>query len=352
MDDFDIGAAVDSIGADLGFGGSSDASTDTSIDTSDTSSSKSSGDVNFEVSTDTGAGTAAVADKTNTPAVKTEAEQAADTTQQVQNAADNAAPRTWRAEAAAAWATLPPVAQQEILKREQDMWNGLEGYKADAAYGKSFKQVIQPYEGILQQHGLDPVQQVTGLMNAHFTLATGTQDQKIALFHKLASDYGVDLLSAATIVPPYVDPEVAALQKEVEQLKSTQSAQQAAVVKDVRVKIESEIDAFAADPSNVYFGEVVDDIAAIINSGRARTLKEAYDAAIWMNPAVRAKELTRQQAEKDAEAAKKRQEQTANARKALSVNVKASAKSGSAAAPLGSIDDTLNETLAAIRGRV
>jgi hypothetical protein len=55
------------------------------------------------------------------------------------------APKTWRPEAAAKFSALPPEVQQEVLKREEDIFKGLEAYKADAGIGKAVKSVLQPY---------------------------------------------------------------------------------------------------------------------------------------------------------------------------------------------------------------
>ena len=81
------------------------------------------------------------------------------------------------------------------------------------------------------------------------------------------------------------------------------------------------------------------------------TAKITYDRAVWSNPAVRTKELSRQQADAAKKAADEATAKAEAARKSTAANVRTSAKSGSAAAPLGSMDDTLAETFAAIKAR-
>ena len=46
----------------------------------------------------------------------------------------------------------------EVHRREEDMFRGLEAYKADAGIGKTFKSAISQYLPTLQQHGIDPIQ--------------------------------------------------------------------------------------------------------------------------------------------------------------------------------------------------
>lgn len=110
-----------------------------------------------------------------------------------------------------------------------------------------------------------------------------------------------------------------------------------------------EIETFAADPANPHFEEVSNDMVTLLQGGVCKTLPEAYEKAVWANPVTRAKEIARQQAEATRKAQETEAAKVAAARKATAANVRTSAKSGSATAPLGSIDDTLNETLAKIR---
>lgn len=257
------------------------------------------------------------------------------------------APKTWRPEAAAKFATLPPEVQQEVLKREEDMFRGLEGYKADANVGKAVNQILQPYMPMLQQAGLNPLQQVEGLMQAHYLLATGTPEQKQMLFQRLAQDYGVNL----GYEQPYIDPQVQALQKQLSDLQSKLSGREQQEAAAARSQLQSQIDTFASDPAHPYFDEVANDIAGLLRSGAAKDLADAYEKAVWANPVTRAKEQGRLTAEADAKAKAEAATKATQARKATGANVSAKAKAASAAAPTGSIDDTLNAALTAIRSR-
>lgn len=261
------------------------------------------------------------------------------------------APRTWRPEAAAEWAQLSPTVRAEIVKREEDIFKGVEQYRTDATIGKDFKQAIEKYLPVFQQYNINPIQQVAGLFDAHFTLSTGTPEQKLALFQRLASDYNVNLTDAALAEPPFVDPQVANLQKELEAVKSTLIAEQTRQAARARSDFEAEVAKFQADPANVYFSDLSNDMAMLLEKGVAGNLREAYDKALRLNPVVFAKEQARQQAETAKKATEEAAKKAAEARKATSANVRSSAKAGSAAAALGSIDDTLNEVYTAIMSR-
>lgn len=259
-----------------------------------------------------------------------------------------AAPKTWRPEATAKWAATPPEVQAEILKREDDMFRGLESYKNDASIGKNVKTVLEPYLPILKQYNVDPLAQISGLMQAHYSLVTGTPEQKQAMFAKLASDYGIH---PEGYEAPYVDPQVAALRQELTTLKSTVQGREAQEAERSRNSLASEINTFAADPAHAYFDEVANDIAGFLKAGSAKNLAEAYEKAVWANPVTRAKEQARLTTESLAKAQKSDQEKAQAARKAASANVNSKSKPASGTTPVGSIDDTLQSALAGIKSR-
>lgn len=324
----DLSAAGDSISADL-FGTSGDDDNGGNAD-----------DVNLDDNGGTDAGAAAATPPATGAPSPTEAAPAP---------AANALqpPKTWRPEAAAKFATLPPEVQQEVLKREEDIFKGLESYKADASIGKTLKGIMQPYMQVFQAQGVDPMQQVSGLMRAHVALATGTPEQKQQFFQHLAKEYGVDL----DVEAPYVDPQVAGLQKQLADLQSRLNGREQQEANDARSKLQAEIDTFASDPAHQYFDEVANDIAGLLRSGAAKDLKDAYDKAIWANPITRAKEQARLTADAETKAKAEAAERAKQARKATGANVKSSAKAASGTAPLGSIDDTLSAALANIKSR-
>lgn len=265
------------------------------------------------------------------------------------SAPPDGAPKTWRPEAAAEWSKLPPTVQAEIRKREEDMFKGLEGYRAEATIGKALKDTIAPYIPVLREAGLEPMRTIQGLLHSHVTLSQGTPEQKAGMFKKLAEVYGVNLDGGD---PPYVDPTVQALQDKIAQLEGRVSGHDQRTQEAIKVQLSQEITAFASAPENIYFDEVATDIAQLLRSKAATTLKEAYDLAVFRNPVVRAKELARLTAESNAKATAETEAAAKKAREAMSVNVRTNqARTTSGTAPTGSMEDTMAETLAAIKSR-
>lgn len=263
-------------------------------------------------------------------------------------------PKTFRPEAQEAFKKADPIIQDEILKREADIFKGIEGYKQNASIGKSVLDVMKPYLPALEKAGINPIHQISGLMNAHYTLSTGTPEQKQNMFKQIAQEYGVYVSPTASgAVDTYVDPQVADLQKQVAELNSKLIHREIRETDSIRTTLQNEIDTFAADPAHIYFDEVANDIAQLLKAG-APTLKDAYERAVWANPQTRAKEQARLQAETDQARQADAKKKAEDARKAAGANVKSKARTGSATAAgarLSSMDDVLAEGLAEIKAR-
>lgn len=269
-----------------------------------------------------------------------------------------APPTTWRPEAAAEWDKLPPTVQAEIAKREEDMFRGLEAYKGDATIGKTFNSAVAPFSGLLAQQQWEPVQLTHELMSAHAMLSMGTPDQKLAQVLAIADKYGIQLQPTDASEAPYEDPAVTDLRKKYEAVQSKiaqteqyQREQENQRAAEIRTQLNTEIAAFASDPKNIHFETVANDIAVLLQSGVAKDLKDAYEQAVYRNPVTRAAEIERVATEKAKAAQAAAAAKAETARRATSSNVRTSAKPASGTAGLGSIDDTLAETLANIQSR-
>jgi hypothetical protein len=266
-----------------------------------------------------------------------------------------APPKTWKKEAAAEWAKLPPSVQAEIHRREADIFKGIEQYREAAQVGQSFNKILQPYQGALQQAGVDPLQMVNAFAYNHMALSQGTPEQKLATARQLMTHYGIDLNQLAggeanytPTAEDYVDPEIKALRDEIAQLKGTFTQQSEASRK---AEVQKMVDEFASDPANVYFEEVASEVAQLLQTGAAKDLKDAYEKAIYINPTTRAKEMARLQTEALDKANRERAEKLAKAKAATAANVQPGQTSRRPTAPVGSLDDTLAATMESIKLR-
>jgi hypothetical protein len=197
-------------------------------------------------------------------------------------------PASWSAAAKTKFATLDPDVQQEVLKRERDVTDGLaQRQQRDERFNR-LDSLLAPRRERFQLAGLDEFQAVQALFAAQDFLER-TPREGIAY---LARQYGVDLRSFAQGVPaqtaqPPLHPAIQQLLTKVQTLESAQAQQQTAQHQAATSHFVSEVQSFRTDPKNLYFDNVADDMAVLLQSGRASTLQDAYDRAVWANPETR-----------------------------------------------------------------
>jgi hypothetical protein len=236
-------------------------------------------------------------------------------------------PSSWKKEAAAEFDKLPPHVQDEVLRRETDFHKGIEGFKQHADLGRSMERAIQPYMQTIQQLGVAPDQAVGALLRADAMLRNPDPAQRAQYFASLAQQYGIDMGQAAQIPQP--DLYTFQLEQRLQQIQQQQESFQQSQQEQQRQSLNSELQAFAATAE--HFEAVKEDMAALLQAGRATDLKDAYDKAVYANPQTRQTLLEQQRSEalKQAQSAA-----LANRAKAASVSVRGSSPaSGSGAAP-------------------
>jgi hypothetical protein len=253
-----------------------------------------------------------------------------------------AAPNTWKKEAAAHFAALPPEVRAEVARREADFHKGIEQYRQAATFAQTMEKAITPYAATLQSLGITPDKAVAELMASDHRLRYGQPAEKLATIRGLAQHYGVDLGQLTQHQEQqYVDPNVSALQQQVQQLTQHLQQQQLTGQQQVQESLNSEIQAFAADPSHSHFESVKGHMAALLQAGQARDLPDAYEQAVYANPTTRAAMLQQQAVAQREEAAKAAKA----AKTAASVNVRSRAAMP-VSQPIGSMEDTMRAILA------
>lgn len=232
-----------------------------------------------------------------------------------------APPNGWSAEAKAIWHTLPKEVQEAAVQREKDVAKFTSTRDEHASFGKEIYQAVQPYLATIKAEGGTPVTAVQSLLNTAYVLRTGSPEQKKQLLLQTAKEFGVDLSAPSPAAQPngaghQLTPQLAALQNEVQQLRGFLTQGQQAEQQRIQAEVSTEIQAFAADPKHTHFETVKGHMSALIASGAAKDLQDAYDQAVWARPDTRATLLAQQRAEEEqkrtsearakAEAARKR----------------------------------------------
>ena len=243
------------------------------------------------------------------------------------------------------WNELPEDVRTEIARREDEIHKKITQQDETYKLGKDLKEVISPYMPVIVAQGGSPTTAVANLLNTAYQLNTGSPEQKLQLFQQLAQQYGIDT-SALNQQQDYQDPYILQLQSkisELEQRTNPQFLQKQWQDQMETATIKSEVQAFASDPTNAYYGKVAPIMAALVSSGRARNLKEAYDAACWADPEVRSTLEADRIKQLDE---KRKQELDAKKKAAVSVSGSYGQKSNSTAPSSKSLRDTLSEAFA------
>jgi hypothetical protein len=245
------------------------------------------------------------------------------------------------------WAKMPRDVQELYLHREQQMLDGIKGYKADADFGRGMKEVFTPYKAFLTAQGLDEVKASQYLMNAHFRMNTASPQDKVAMLANLARSYGVDPTQIPAQNQQQIDPAVRQLNDRIAQLEGSLTQRQQQQLNEARATVTTQVTAFAE--KNPYFNDVAEDIVPFINAGH--DLQSAYDKAVWANPVTRAKEQARLQTENEKALRAKAKEDAEIARKARGSNVRTRDTNRAPTEPLGTMEDTMRDTLKTLRSQ-
>ena len=252
-------------------------------------------------------------------------------------------PQSWKQELKDHFNTLPPEIQDEILRRETDYSKGIQKYAEDAKYAQTFRPVVEQWMPYLSQVGATPEQAFHALMQAEYSLRTGSPTQKQQALYKLAQDYGIPLGEQPPHQEGQLDPNLQHALNRVQQLeqyiqKSEYQKQQeiAAQQQQEQVALMQQVESFASSPDVPHFEQVRADMAQLLQAGYATDLKDAYEKACWARPDIRASLLKAEEAKRIQEKA-----QAANQAKAKAVSVTGSPSGASVPIAGASIRDDL-----------
>lgn len=198
------------------------------------------------------------------------------------------APHGWSVAAKAAYGELPESVKEAIAKREEEVSQGFARYGGLKQYaeiaernGTTLAQAVNDYAKIEDGLRRDFVSGIDAI-NARFGI------NPVKFIQAYAARHGVDFTGQQTAQagyqPPHVDPD-AIIQRATAVVEEKFAQREAAVAAR---ESQTAIEQFKNDPQNQYFENVREDMAILLQTGKAKDLQEAYDRACWMNPEIRA----------------------------------------------------------------
>ena len=250
-------------------------------------------------------------------------------------------PTTWKKEYLPIWDKLTKgeqltkeegikLAEYTGFQRETEFKRGVSTYKAEADRAKELENAIAPFQAEFQQQGISPAAWINNLGRAHMILSKAPYDQKVQLFHRLAQDYGIQLNQDGNTVPQ-VDAYTQQLMNQLNQVNQEVSTIKGRFQQEEQVRLSNEIERVRSDVERFpHFDVVREEMAQLLELGKAPDLETAYKKAVRMNDDVWALEQDRLLKDAKQQAIKAQQVQKA---KAAAVSPKSVTPSGKVTEP-------------------
>lgn len=275
-------------------------------------------------------------------------------------------PGSWTAQSKARWNEIPEFAKAEVLKREAESFRGVQQVAEKAHFADEINNLIEPYRATITAEGSTPEQTIQGMLNTAYLLRSNDPMQKVQMTINLAAQHGYlnELFAHFTQggqngQQPQFNPQHTLLEQEVQTLKQALEQQQQQQMKTEQSEAISAIQSFSTEANedgslaHPYYENVRELMGVLIESGQQQTLEGAYNAALWMSDDTRTLLQGQQQGDSERKRQEAAAERAAKAKKAGTVNIKAKGTHASATPdkPIGSVEDTMKETLENMKAR-
>lgn len=212
-------------------------------------------------------------------------------------------PTTWKKDLLPLW---DKIAKGEVLtkdeskkhleylnQRENEFKKGVSVYKAEAERAKALEEAINPFVPELQAQGIHPAAWINNLGRAHMILSKAPHDQKVQMFHRLAQDYGVNLNVSNEPQQP-VDAYTQQLMQQLNQVNQEVSTIKGRFEQEEQTRLSNEIERVRSNRERFpHFDMVREEMAQLLELGKAQDLETAYAKAVRLNDEVWAMEQER-----------------------------------------------------------
>ena len=203
-------------------------------------------------------------------------------------------PSTWKKEYVSIWDKMEKgeqINKDDFVKfaeyanqRESEYKKGVSTYKAEADRAKSYENAIAPYAQDLQRRGIQPTQYIENLVRAEQILSNAPYEQKVQAFQKLASDYGIQLNDGQVT---QLDPYTQQLMNQLNMVNQEVSSIKGRFAQEENQRLMGEIERVRSDVEKFpHFDAVREEMAQLLELGKAQNLETAYKKAVRMNDDV------------------------------------------------------------------
>lgn len=204
-------------------------------------------------------------------------------------------PPDWSDESKAAFSQLPATVQADIAKWTREKDTNFQQMSAQRAAWSEVDAVMAPRRQAFGSNGFRSDAQV---INHLLSYADAMDRNPAATLKTLAESYGLDLSAVvgrpAAQEEEFVAPEVAELRRQNAALMQRVQSIEGTFARQSQESVQAEISRFAADKP--HFDRVRPVMGALLSSGVAKDLDDAYQRAVYADPEARAALLAEQAA--------------------------------------------------------
>ena len=248
-------------------------------------------------------------------------------------------PSTWKKEYVQIWDKMEAgeqISKEDFTKfaeyanqRESEYKKGVSTYKAEADRARGYEEAIAPFVPDLQRRNIQPTNYIQSLAKADQILTHGSPEQKVQIFQRLAQEYGVQLNGDGQITQS--DPYTQQLMNQLNQVNQEVSSIKGRFAQEENQRLMGEIERVRSDVEKFpHFDVVREEMAQLLELGKAQDLETAYKKAVRMNDDVWAVEQEKILSSAKQQASKAQQVAKA---KAAAVSPKSVTPSGKVAEP-------------------
>jgi hypothetical protein len=250
-------------------------------------------------------------------------------------------PSTWKKEYVQIWDKMEKgeqISKEDFTKfaeyanqRESEYKKGVSTYKAEADRARSYEEAIAPFVSELQAQNISPAAWINNLGRAHMILSKAPMNEKVEMFQRLAADYGIQFNGESVAQAQQLDPYTQQLMNQLNQVNQEVSSIKSRFQQEEEARLNAEIQKFSSNVEKFpHFDVVREEMAQLLELGKAQDLETAYKKAVRMNDEVWA--LEQDKLLRDAKQTAAKSQQVAKA-KAAAVSPKSVTPSGRVAEP-------------------
>jgi hypothetical protein len=212
-------------------------------------------------------------------------------------------PSTWKKEYVQIWDKMEAgqqISKEDFTKfaeyanqRESEYKKGVSTYKAEADRARGYEEAIAPFIPELQSQNISPAAWINNLGRAHMVLSKAPYSEKVQMFQRLAQDYGIQLGEDGVSVPQ-TDAYTQQLMNQLNQVNQEVYSIKNRFQQEEQSRLMSEIERVRSDVEKFpHFDVVREEMAQLLELGKAQDLETAYKKAVRMNDDVWALEQER-----------------------------------------------------------